>query len=96
MNKKQNLLAIALSASFVLAGANVAEANDQVNAQVQNVDQASSESTNNQGANTQENKDANLPKEDKQKETQAQADSQQDQARAGEEEKKIRPRCLYR
>ena len=88
MNKKQNLLAIALSASFVLAGANVAEANEQVNAQVQNVDQASSESTNNQGANTQENKDANLPKEDKQKETQTQADSQQDQARAGEEEKK--------
>ena len=29
MNKKQNLLAIALSASFVLAGANVASANDQ-------------------------------------------------------------------
>ena len=35
MNKKQNLLAIALSASFVLAGANVAEANDQVSASVQ-------------------------------------------------------------
>ena len=30
MNKKQNLLAIALSASFVLAGANVAEANEEV------------------------------------------------------------------
>ena len=30
MNKKQNLLAIALSASFVLAGANVAEASEQV------------------------------------------------------------------
>ena len=38
MNKKQNLLAIALSASFVLAGANVAEANDQVSAQVQTED----------------------------------------------------------
>ena len=35
MNKKQNLLAIALSASFVLAGANVAEANGQVSASVQ-------------------------------------------------------------
>ena len=38
MNKKQNLLAIALSASFVLAGANVAEANDQVSAPVQTED----------------------------------------------------------
>ena len=37
MNKKQNLLAIALSASFVLAGANVAEANEQV--QAENVSQ---------------------------------------------------------
>ena len=37
MNKKQNLLAIALSASFVLAGANVAEANEQV--QTENVSQ---------------------------------------------------------
>lgn len=38
MNKKQNLLAISLSASFVLAGANVAEANDQVSAPVQTED----------------------------------------------------------
>ncbi|WP_297790335.1 G5 domain-containing protein [uncultured Anaerococcus sp.] len=38
MNKKQNLLAIALSASFVLAGANVAEANDQVSESVQTED----------------------------------------------------------
>ena len=45
MNKKQNLLAIALSASFVLAGANVAEANDQVNPQVQDVGQANSAPT---------------------------------------------------
>ena len=37
MNKKQNLLAIALSASFVLAGANVAEANEQAQTQTENV-----------------------------------------------------------
>ena len=37
MNKKQKLLAVALSASFVLAGANVAEANEQV--QTENVSQ---------------------------------------------------------
>ncbi|WP_311491352.1 adhesin domain containing protein [uncultured Anaerococcus sp.] len=37
MNKKQKLLAIALSASFVLAGANVADANEQV--QTENVSQ---------------------------------------------------------
>ncbi len=42
MNKKQNLLAIALSASFVLAGANVAEANEQ-KPQTENVSQASIE-----------------------------------------------------
>lgn len=43
MNKKQNLLAIALSASFVLAGANVAEANEQSKLQTENVSQASIE-----------------------------------------------------
>ena len=37
MNKKQKLLAVALSASFVLAGANVADANEQV--QTENVSQ---------------------------------------------------------
>lgn len=44
MNKKQNLLAIALSASFVLGGVNVAEASEQAQrtnyseAQNQNID----------------------------------------------------------
>lgn len=51
MNKKQNLLAIALSASFVLAGANVAEASGQV----QDVGLASSEPTVDQSRPGQDN-----------------------------------------
>lgn len=87
MNKKQNLLAIALSASFVLAGANVAEANDQVNAPVQDVDQAV-DSVSDQNPAGQDDKDANLPQEGNEQESQAQADPQQGQASADEKEKK--------
>ena len=87
MNKKQNLLAIALSASFVLAGANVAEANDQVNAPVQDVDQAV-DSVSDQKPAGQDDKDANLPQEGNEQESQAQADPQQGQASADEKEKK--------
>ena len=88
MNKKQNLLAIALSASFVLAGANVAEANDQVNPQVQDVGQANSAPTSDQSVKPQENKDANLTQEGNQQETPAQVDSKDGQASADEEENK--------
>lgn len=64
MNKKQNLLAIALSASFVLAGANVAEASEQ--SQSTNYSEVQNQNTNNVAketaieaqANTQ-NADAN-------------------------------------
>lgn len=38
MNKKENLLAIALSASFVLAGANVAEDTEEVKSQTESQD----------------------------------------------------------
>ena len=51
MNKKQNLLAIALSASFVLSGANVAEANEEVKPQTENVSQASTESQDTEAPN---------------------------------------------
>ena len=88
MNKKQNLLAIALSASFVLAGANVAEANDQVNPQVQDVGQANSAPTSDQSVKPQENKDANLTQEGNQQETPAQVNSKDGQASADEEENK--------
>ena len=56
MNKKQNLLAIALSASFVLAGANVAEASEQV----QNPSEQASPVTNEiQGGSGQTDKKTN-------------------------------------
>src|SRR5699024_2351794 len=58
MNKKQNLLAIALSASFVLAGANVAEAN----VLIQKIGEANIGDTNIENKPDQEKSDANLPR----------------------------------
>ena len=62
MNKKQNLLAIALSASFVLAGANVAEANEDANVPIQNIGEANIGDTNIENKPDQEKSDANLPR----------------------------------
>ena len=62
MNKKQNLLAIALSASFVLAGANVAEANEESNVPIQNIGEANIGDTDIENKPDQEKSDANLPR----------------------------------
>ena len=83
MNKKQNLLAIALSASFVLAGANVAEANDQVSTQVEDVVLKETDAISNKEIDqTNENNNEPLNSED----TIAKSDEEKANANASEEE----------
>lgn len=84
MNKKQKLLAVALSASFVLAGANVADANEQVNTQVQGVDKAVDPS-NSQNQTSKDNNKVNLSKKENQQENKDQAGLQAGQGREGAE-----------
>ena len=80
MNKKQNLLAIALSASFVLAGANVAEANDQVSTQVEDVVLKETDAAISNQETSQTNKNNNEPSSSE--ETVAQSDEENTNANA--------------
>ncbi|WP_311530866.1 G5 domain-containing protein [uncultured Anaerococcus sp.] len=47
MNKKQNLLAIAISASFILGGANVAQASENTTAPVEEINELNNQDANN-------------------------------------------------
>ena len=85
MNKKQNLLAIALSASFVLAGANVASANEEAN-QVANYSDVENQDTANN--NNQNNTNQGQTETGSSESTQASQDSDDQANQKTEDDKK--------